>query len=170
MRAAWALTGVLTLVLCTVGCVKVPPDADGRTLGEIHVQLLDADKLTVDQWIEDLEKARKRHETTETRRAFDKSYNEAIEPARSKLAALVLKDAGQQAGKALKDMSQRLGEGFRELIRDIGDSAKEVRGEKGELEESLRNLGRELGKTIKEVSDGVDAIADGVNEGIDNKD
>ncbi len=169
MRAAIAQWGAFSLLLLAVGCVRVPPDADGRTLGEIHVQLLEADKLTVDQWVEDLETARRRHETPDARRAFDKAYNDTIAPSRDKLAALVVKDAGQRAGEALKDMGQRLGEGFRDLLRDIGESARELRGEKGEFEESLRNLGRELGKTIKEVSDGVEAIADGVNDGLDKK-
>ena len=159
-----AFASALLCSLLIMACVQPEPDADGRALGELHVKLLNADELTVEQYYDDLRKADQRHETAEARRSFETSYRQALRPARGKLAALMLKDAGQKTEEAFRELREEIGEEFKDLTRDISESVKDAAPDKDELRESLKGFGRELGKTIREVSEGIEAIADGVDE------
>ena len=170
MRVTTALFGaILTVVLVASGCLKVEPDADGRALAELHIQLLEADELTTDQLIEDLKKAKARHETEKARRAFEDAYSETIEPAYGKLAAMLAKDSSREAVKALREIGNELGAEFRGFTKDLAEALGEMSGDDGELKEALREFGRDLGRTLRGVTESVEAIADGMKEELNDK-
>ena len=162
-----AIASVALIGLVAAGCVKPAPNADGRALAEIHVQRLKGDDLTLDELVDDLNKARDRHETPQARRAFEDAYSEAMQPAQKELAEMLVDESGQRAAQAIRRMSQALGEEFRGFTRELSDAVRQLRGEKNEFREALRDFGREIGKTIKEVSEDVEAIADGIDEELD---
>ncbi len=166
MRGLTLLGALVSVVMFVSACVKPPPDADGRALAEIHIQLLEAGDLTTEQLVEDLKKAKARHETPEAQEAFERAYAETIRPARTKLAVMMLKDSSKESLAALRELGAELGVGFKEMMRQLADSL----GTEDERNESLRKFGRELGKTLRDLSESMETVADGVGEGLREKD
>lgn len=161
----WLGPLAITALICAFGCLRPSPAADGRALGELHAQQLKDGALTVDEWLSDLRKAQARHETTAAKHDFAQGYQQTIAPARGELAVLVVQDSGRRAGEAIGLIRQHLGPYFRDFAKDMREAIRQERRE--EFKDALRAFGRELGEALRDVSDGVDALADGVEEQLD---
>ncbi|MEL7368351.1 MAG: hypothetical protein AAFN74_05520 [Myxococcota bacterium] len=158
-------TLLVTILACWLGAACLPrePDADGRALAEAHKQLLDVDQLTTDRMVAEINKREARHETPEAKRKFRDAYQEGMEPARGKLAALFIREAGRKTGQTLREVGNELGEGFREFTRGLGESMRDLE-KNGGFNDQLKDFGREMGKTIRDITESVEAVADGVQD------
>ncbi|MEM7679370.1 MAG: hypothetical protein AAF449_25635 [Myxococcota bacterium] len=157
------LLATLLAFLSGPACLPREPDADGKALAETHKRMLDADELTTDRMVADINKREARHETPEAKRKFRDAYQEGMAPARGKLASLFIREAGRKTGQTLKKVGEDLGEGFREFTRGLGESMEDMQ-KNGGFNDRLKDFGREMGKTIRDITESVEAVADGVQD------
>lgn len=176
MRRLAPLLSATLIALVLAACTK-DPYAEGKKLGDRHADLVRAGTIEFEQIAEDVEEARAPFaESAESKAKFDDGYREGVRPVRAELAAMAMEAAGEAAGQAIGDVLEGVGEGFG---RAVSGFMRGVSGEKKaadapadedttvsdeEAKEQMKALGRGLGKVMKQVSEGVEAMADGVEE------
>ena len=173
MRTLSVLPLAVIAAVALAACTKDPYEA-GKTLGDRHAELVRQKAIDFEQIAKDVEEARAPFaEAADTKEKFDDGYREGVRPVRAELAAMAMEAAGVAAGQAIGDVMEGFGEGLGRavtgFVRGItgGDKPRAADGDhSGEApsKDQMKALGRDLGKVMKKVSDGMEAVADGLEE------
>lgn len=167
---------LVTLIAVALAACTKDPYAEGKKLGDRHAELIRAKSIEFEQIAEQVEEARKPFtEQKESKDKFDEGYREGVRPVRAELAAMAMESAGLAAGQAISDVLEGVGEGFGRAVSGFmrgltGDSDKAkaddepAKGDGADADAQMKALGRDLGKMMKKVSEGMEAVADGVEE------
>lgn len=174
MFRALTLTTALIAFVSLTACAQDPFVA-GKALGDKHTQLIQKDALTFEVLTAQVEEARADYaDDSDKCSKFDDGYREGVKPVRAKLAAMMMENAGEVAGKAIGDVMEGFGEGLGRAVdgfmRGLGaDTAKTTGSEPAkegapDTKESMRQLGRGFGKMMKTMAEGAEAVAEGIEE------
>lgn len=148
-------------------CTKEPFEA-GKALGERHAAQVEEGEIKFETLMAEVKEAREPYaKEAAAAEKFKKGYSEGVRPVSAKLVAMAIAEGGTDAGEALGLMVDGIGAGIGGAVDGFMRSI--TGGDEGKDDtEALRDLGRKMGKALKKVGEGAEAVAEGIEEELDN--
>ena len=170
-RATAVLTVTLLFVVGLIGCKK--PEDEGRVLGEQHAELVRKDALTYARMVADLEAHEQKYPSSADRSAFERGYEEGIEPVQGHLAAVVVAHQSKVAGAALADGLEDLGQGLGHMVRGFAEAVSERPDGVADApvdSEQMKRMGQDVGAFLRALAEGSESFMRGIEEELEHLD